>query len=482
MADVETTDPFSVRPEQRPGVGVKLFYAIGNVAEQAFVTAVAFVFFYYTAVLGLSGSLVGLALFVGLCADAGVDPFIGSWSDNLETRLGRRIPLMVVAAPLLAVSFGLMLSPPQGLSDLGLTAWLAVTAVATRSFISLFHVPYVALGAEMASGYAERSSVVAYRAVAGILAGVVVTALAYSVFFAGEGGLQRPQNYPGFGWSISLMMLVGIAICCLGVARYASRLPQVTPVARPLLARLPGEVAEIFRNRSFRILFFSALVAYTAVGINATLNGHAYVFLWRLRPETIQLIAYAYLAGLLVGVPIAPLLAARMEKKTVVVVGLGLIILAWTVLPLLRAAGLITPAGVEALPWLAANVAIAGVGSAFTAIAYPSMMADAADEHEHLFGRRREGLYFAGLGFAFKAATGVGVLLAGFGLDFLKFPREAGRTVGAVLPEDVLVPLTLAWAPVPAVLGMVSLVLFFAYGISQRRHAEIAAALRLRAA
>ena len=57
-----------------------------------------------------------------------------------------------------------------------------------------------------------------------------------------------------------------------------------------------------------------------------------------------------------------------------------------------------------------------GIGIGLVSVAYPSMMADAADEHEHLFGRRREGLYFAGLGFASKAATGVGVLLAGMAL------------------------------------------------------------------
>lgn len=37
-----------------------------------------------------------------------------------------------------------------------------------------------------------------------------------------------------------------------------------------------------------------------------------------------------------------------------------------------------------------------GTVMAMAAIAFASMMADAADEHEHLFGARREGLYFAG--------------------------------------------------------------------------------------
>jgi hypothetical protein len=47
----------------------------------------------------------------------------------------------------------------------------------------------------MAADYAERTSVVVYRSVAGILAGLAITALGFSVFFA-DGGLQRPTATP----------------------------------------------------------------------------------------------------------------------------------------------------------------------------------------------------------------------------------------------------------------------------------------------
>ncbi len=63
----------------------KVFYSLGQAAQSGgFDTAVGFVFFYYSVVLGLSGALVGAALAIGLAFDAVVDPFIGSWSDNLK--------------------------------------------------------------------------------------------------------------------------------------------------------------------------------------------------------------------------------------------------------------------------------------------------------------------------------------------------------------------------------------------------------------
>ena len=159
---------------------------------------------------------------------------------------------------------------------------------------------------------------VAYRAIAGIFASVVVTALAFTVFFAGPGGLKNAHSYPGFGWSVAMILVILLAICCAGVARYAATLPQAASVAASMLRRLPSEVAEVFRNPSFRVLFLSAVVFYVAVGANATLANHVQIFVWRLRPQTMQLIGYAYLAGILVGVPLAPLLQRRMEKKAVV--------------------------------------------------------------------------------------------------------------------------------------------------------------------
>ena len=465
---------------RRPALPVKFLYGLGNMGESAFIAAVAFVFFYYTAVLGLSGSLVGAALFLGLCADAVVDPFFGSWSDNIRSRFGRRVPLMAFGGPLMAVSVGMLFAPPPGLPELALFAWLAGWAMVVRAGVSMFHVPYVALGAEMSSDYHERSSVVAWRTVFGILSTGTATGLAYSVFFKGEGGLQRPEGYPPFGWTIAALIAVSTLVSTLGVARYAGGLPGEAPVARPLLQRLPGEVAEMFLNASFRTLFFSAAICYTAVGVNQAFNSHAYVFVWKLQPAMIQTITFSFLGGLFAGVPLTPLIARLLEKKIVVLIGMSLVAGAWIAMGLPRILDLVTLSGRPAVPYLAGLAVVMGLGAGFCAIGYPSMMADAADEHEHLFGRRREGLYFAGLGFAFKAATGLGVLVSGVALDVIGFPKDAGRQVGLVLSDGLQDRVIFAWAPFSALFVLGSMAVMAAYAISRRRHAEVAEALRLR--
>ncbi len=477
MANTEAPRHAVQRDEIKPSVLVKLAYSLGQAAQNGgFDAAIGFVFFYYSAVLGLSGALVGAALAVSLALDAVVDPLVGSWSDNMKSRFGRRLPLMMLAAPLIAVAIGLLFSPPSGLGQAALFGWLALTSVAARSAISLFNVPYIALGAEMATDYTERTRVVVYRAFAGILSGVAITAIGYSVFFA-HGGLQRPDGYPGFGWSVAALILVCTTLCCLGIGRYAAGLPQPEQISTGIWRRLPGEVMEIFRNRSFRLLFISAVVLFAATGLNASLNNHAFVFVWRMKSELIQFISYAYLVGLLLGVSGAPMLQKLMEKKNVVVFGFALLIANWLVIQGLMLAGLYLPLGHAALLPMQINSFVAGIGTGLVSVAYPSMMADAADEHEYLYGRRREGLYFAGLGFAGKAATGLGVMLAGVALDLIRFPKDIGRTVGAVLPHEMQVRLVLIWGPIAAVFAVASLLILAAYRIDRARHKEIAAAL-----
>ncbi|MDC0147368.1 MFS transporter [Alphaproteobacteria bacterium] len=57
-----------------------------------------FVLFYYEQMLGLSGTLTGLAIAILILWDGIGDPLIGMWSDRLRSRIGRRHPLMIAAS------------------------------------------------------------------------------------------------------------------------------------------------------------------------------------------------------------------------------------------------------------------------------------------------------------------------------------------------------------------------------------------------
>ena len=85
--------------EGKVGLATKIFQAIGAVPESlknfAFGT---FVLLFYNQILGANAFYVSLCLAGALTIDAAFDPLIGSFSDGLKTRLGRRHLLMYLSA------------------------------------------------------------------------------------------------------------------------------------------------------------------------------------------------------------------------------------------------------------------------------------------------------------------------------------------------------------------------------------------------
>ena len=110
----------------------RLFFGVGQVAEGLKNFSISyFALFYYNHVLGLSGSLTGLALAIALVVDALTDPMMGSLSDNFRSRWGRRHPFMVGGALPLALAFFALLvaadtTPSAEVCERG--SWEAVRA------------------------------------------------------------------------------------------------------------------------------------------------------------------------------------------------------------------------------------------------------------------------------------------------------------------------------------------------------------------
>ncbi|MDO9336926.1 MAG: MFS transporter [Caulobacter sp.] len=467
----------AVVPAFKPPLHVKFAYGLGQAVQSGgFDVALPFTFFYYTQVLGLSGVLTGVAVGLSLCLDAIMDPLVGSISDNIRSKFGRRLPLMVISIPLVALGFGLIFSPPRDIAQPLLFAWLLGASLIARGATSLFNVPFIALGAELSDGYLERSRVVVWRTLIGLFSAIGIILLAYRVYLTPPEGLFKLAAYPPFGWAVAAVLVVCMAACCAGVARYAMGLPQTQTTERSMLSRLPGEVREIFSNHSFRTLFLSCLLIMVAIGVNGTTGAHNNTYVWRIGTKEIELLTFVLLVGTLIGVPTAPALARWFEKRSVVMIGVTMLNLVWLTAPLLWISGLYRPSGAAAIPMLMGMMIVAGVGIGLVLVAFPAMMADAADEHELRFGHRREGLYFSGITFAAKAASGVGVLLAGIGLDLMGMPAKADPLVP--IDPDALIRLVMVHGPLAALISCIGVALIWPYRITRKVHDEISFKLR----
>jgi Na+/melibiose symporter-like transporter len=471
------------QPKQLP-IGVRLAYGSGSAAEGVKTAAFStFVLYYYNQVLEVSGTLTGIALFLALLVDAVTDPLAGSLSDGLRSRWGRRHPFMAASALPIAVMLWALFNPPAALGEIGLFLWLTATAIGVRIGLTLFHVPHLALGAELADDYDGRTRLFAVASLFGAAGGYGTAWVAYAVFFpTTEGfahGLLDPQAYAGFSLAAALAICGFVAVCVLGTA---GQIPHLSPpaevVRRPSLSSLVHELSTVFANPSYRSIFFGLLLGTVVVGVEGAFQTYMGVHFWGLSAEQLQYPVLGVILGLPFAVALAPILTRRFDKRGALIGSAAITIVVINTPILLRLAGVLPPNGDPLVLRLVVTQAfLAGMFGPVILVTINSMFADIADEQELVLGRRQEGVIYAARAFSLKAAGAMGAFLGGVGLDLVAFPR--GAAPGTVEP-DVVFRLGLIYGPVTSTFTFLGLLLYMGYRLDRHRIAEIHAELDAR--
>ena len=467
---------------RRLSLPVMTAFGVGQTAEGIKTTAFnTFLLFYYQQVLGVSGTFTGVALAIALVFDAITDPVAGSLSDKVRSRWGRRHPFILISSLPLGLAFIGLFNPPADLSEFALFGWLTCFAILVRGSLTFYHVPHLALGAEMAHDYHQRSTLFAFSTFFGALGSMTLAYLAYRYFFPTtpeySPGLLNPEGYYGFSLFAGVTAVLSILICVIGTVREIPFLkpPPESPPFSP--GRVVHELADLFHNRSFRFLFIGMLFATTSIAVEAVFLPYMGVHFWGLVTEQLAYIPLAVFGGLFISVPLTPVFTRLFDKKKTVVILVIVTVVNMHTIVVLRLLD---------VPWFPDNDSpwilrlmllryfIVGVIAPIVYSSLYSMFADIADEQELETGERREGLIYAARTFTQKATGAIGVIIGGVIIDLIAFP--SGATMGSVAADTVW------WlgfweGPGTAVFTIVGVLFYLGYQIDRRRHQEIVAAL-----
>lgn len=85
-------------------------------------------------------------------------------------------------------------------SKWALFAWLVVFTNLTRTSMSLYHVPHIAMGAELTDNFRERSSVVGYRTFMGTFGALIAVFAGFRLFFARSPEFANGQLNEAASW------------------------------------------------------------------------------------------------------------------------------------------------------------------------------------------------------------------------------------------------------------------------------------------
>ncbi len=465
----------SVAPPLR--LWTKISYGIGQAGEGIKTTALeVFLIFYYNQALGMPATKAALATFIALGVDAVFDPMVGSLSDSLRSRLGRRHPFMYAGAVPFGLMFYLLFAPPSGLSENGLFVWMVTFTIAVRMAMAVYLIPHNALGAELSADYHERTSIGSLRLFFGFVGGVFATVAGFGYFFKGTAdhyGLGDPAEYPRFAAVFAVLATGSVLWSALGThSRIRHLVAPAKLHASFSLGRLWKELVESLESPSFRALFVGTLVIFVTRGVQSTLATYMGVHFWEISSQQIASLQAASFGGLVIGLGFFVWLSRRLDKKPTFMIGIMIFSVFVVAGPVLKLAGFWPPRADEKLylGLLAALNFFASFGAAAALVTATSMMADLTDEHEFDRGLRQEGIFFGALAFSGKASTGLGHMLAGLAIDAIGFPENAAP--GSVAPE-VIRRLAILYGPGMILILALGVVYFARYQLTGDRVAEI---------
>jgi glycoside/pentoside/hexuronide:cation symporter, GPH family len=407
-------------------IGQKIAFGLGMLANQMFPAMIGIFTVVLVEKLGFSGLLLGLTYFIPKLYDALFDLIMGYVSDNTKSKWGRRRHYVLAGAIILGISFALMW---QLYVENGVTynfCYFLVVSLVFYSGLTIFSIPYVAMGYEMSDDFHERTNIMATSQLIGQLAWVAapwfwVLMADQSLFPSSEVAVRTLAVYVAIGCAILA------AIPAFFIPSKSTLHENYSPIDFKGILGSFGEIKEGLKA-SIEIKPFRKICIATFLIFNAfqTTAGFSYFiikyYLFKGNEEGFGLwpTLFGCVGALITTVAVIPIVARMskaMGKKKAFLVSQGISIIGYILLFVLFVPG--KPyLFLFALPFFSF-----GIGSLFTLMM--SMTSDVIDIDELNTGKRREGSLGAIYWWMVKFGTAVAGLLSGLILSLVAFKSNA---------------------------------------------------------
>ena len=455
----------------------KLAYGVGAIGESSVIWLFStLAFFFYNQVIGLSGTLAGLAVLIATLFDAVSDPLVGSISDNFRSKYGRRHPFMF-AAPLPAMlCIYLVFSPPIGVGQIAIFAWFAIFTILLRLSITLFTIPHLALGAELSDDYIERSNVMSFNNVFAYTGVIIMHVYVWFFVFPNIDGFEMGQlsrdAYPSIVFFSCLLIGTAMTASAFYTKDQIPNLKQAeSRKDKNVAIRFFKDIYAVLKNPNYLYLLLGIFFLSILIGTHETLGLYMYTFYWKLSPIQTGWLILNNVFGYAIGFIVTSKLHQMFDKPIIIVISAILLSVFWSLAVILSLFGLAPePASWDLVIFIIILGSVAAAGGSILHISVMSALADVCDEHELLTGYRQEGIFYSARSFFAKTSSGIGHVIAGIALDIINFPRG---DINAEVTESMLFNLGLLDGPFAMIWGLIAAIFYSGYKITNKYHKEI---------
>ncbi len=463
-------------PKKGVSMGQKIAFGFGMLANQMFPAALGVFIIVLVQDLGFAAILWGIIQFVPRIFDAITDPIMGFVSDNTKSKWGRRRQYVLIGALIMGLSYVAMwqLHKDDGIvyNFIYFLSWSLVFYLG----LTIFSVPYVAMGYEISEDFHERTEIMAVAQFIGQWAWVIAPwfwVILYDPSWFPEGADQGVRD-------LSIWVAIPCTIFAIIPAIFLKSKSTLdredfSPIsAAHVIKSIKGIFTSAFE--AFKIPQFRQIAGATFLIFNSFNVIAAYTFLiivhylfnsdpasagnWPAMHGSVGALVTTFLV-----IPIITYMSKKMGKKKAFIISQLISIIGYALFWFLFVPG---------KPYLflfALPFHSFGIGSLFTIMM--SMTADVCDLDELQSGQRREGVLGAVYWWMVKLGFGIAALLGGFILSIVGFDAE-NVTESAVTGMRLFY----TFLPIAGVIGAIWIMK--SYDITKEKAQEIKAKLEER--
>lgn len=396
-------------------------WAVGGIATHALICMYGQAMNIFTVGFGLKAATVGWAMMLPRVFDAILDPMMGHFSDNLDTRWGRRKPFLVIGSILGALFAVLLWWGNRAWSETAQLIYLTVMGTLFYCSWGLYSMAWNSLGYELTDDYNKRAKV---AAIGGLFASGVLALNGWTYWFA-----LRPffgGEVYGIRW---ISAGVGIVAVCAAMyaacnckERFAKSNKEHTPIGpalkttlknRPFVILLLYKFCQILGERVFTGLLFFLGMYYVCKGDKNLATG-----ITGLGNSIGSFLGFVVL-------PLIPWLSRKLGKRAGLTIPAGVAFAMALSLPVI-----LTP---EVPYLLLLPILLLMTLSIIANTMTNAILPDICDLDELENGERREGLYTAVVAFVSKLEISLTVLVVGYLVDLSGFNPKL-----ATQPDEVM--------------------------------------------
>ena len=441
-------------------------------ANQMFPAALGVFLVVLVQTLGFPPLAWGLIFFAPRAFDAITDPIMGYISDNTRSKWGRRRPYVFIGGIVLGISYIAMWQLYRENTLTFNFIYFMGFSLLFYLGLTIFSVPYVAMGYEMSDDFHERTSIMAVAQFIGQLAWVI--APWFWVI------LYDPSWFPDADAGVRTLS-IWVAIPCALMAmtpalfiRSESTLDRddfkpinLKAISNSLIEILRATV-QAFSIRQFRQLAFATFLVFNSFNIIASFTFFIIVYhlfdgdavaagKWPAMHGCVGALFTTFLV-----IPVVAKVSKTIGKKKTFIITQGISIIGYVLFWFLFIPG--TPSAfLYALPFHSF-----GIGGLFTLMM--SMTADVCDIDEYNSGERREGIIGAVYWWMVKFGHAFAGLLGGVILWLVDFDPDAAT-------EASLTGLRFFYSFLPIIGVLGAIAVMWRYDITEEKANEIRKAL-----